>query len=137
MNANHKREQSIINSVFQYETKRVTLSTFQVILFYIVLAVLLYGFGSTALDFLIENDIHTLPGSLITDWSSVVYALQASYELATFAVPIWAQVVIILLITILVLFTIQVTMHVRTFYTKSKQIMSYWIRRVLRTDFQT
>lgn len=126
MNTQTQREQNIIRSVFRYETKKTTLYSLQTAILYIAIGLLLYGFAGAAYDLLMEYEILLLPANLIT-----------TYEMATFAIPLWAQAVILLLIIMFVLLIIHTLKNSALFIAKIRRITMYWFREANRKDSQT
>lgn len=126
MKNNSQREKNIIRSVYRYETKQTVLYYIQTFLFYCLLGVLLYGFVGTAYDLLIAYDILYLPASLTT-----------MYEMATFAVPLWAQMIIILLVILLIALVMHTIRNAGIVFAKLRGIITYWYQEGRRGDSQT
>jgi hypothetical protein len=137
MNDNARLEKNILNSVYRYETKKTIRYYASLLAVLVGLGVLLYGFGGAAIDAVVENDILPTFIGMLNGWKSVWFALQASYEMATFAVPIWGQIVVFCIIAILIYIAVSVVRKRSILVKRMRSLIHYWTRPLPREDRQT
>lgn len=137
MNTNERLEKNILNSIYRYETKNTIRYYVSLIAMVLGLGLLLYGIGGAAIDALIENDILPTFVGMLNGWKSVWFALQASYEMATFAVPIWAQIIVFCIIILLSYIALSVIRKRSVLAKRLRSLIHYWTQASPQEDRRT
>lgn len=137
MNDHERLEKNILKSVYRYETKKTVSYYVSLVGVLLGLGLLLYGFGGAAVEVVVENDILPTFTSMLNDWKSVWFALQASYEMATFAVPVWGQLVVFSILTMIVYVCVSVLRKRTILLKRLRSLIHYWSQSSPREDRQT